>query len=48
MKQGKKKEGIAKIAIFITSVFVIFLSVTYAFINVTLSETKRQVIRQGI
>ena len=27
----------AKIAIFLTSIFVIFLSVTYAFINVTIN-----------
>ncbi len=38
---------VAKITVFITSIFVIFLSVTYAFINVTLSGTKRQVITAG-
>ncbi len=37
----------AKIAIFLTSIFVIFLSVTYAFINVTINGTRRQVITVG-
>ncbi len=46
MEKTKTKQ-VAKIAVFITSVFVIFLSVTYAFINVTLSGTKRQVITAG-
>ena len=46
MSKTKNKQ-VAKIAVFITSVFVIFLSVTYAFINVTLSGTKRQVITAG-
>ncbi len=46
MEKAKTKQ-VAKIAVFITSVFVIFLSVTYAFINVTLSGTKRQVITAG-
>lgn len=40
----EKKKQIAKISAFITSVFVIFLSVTYAFINQTIFGTKRQVI----
>ena len=43
----EKKKGIIKISVFITSIFVIFLSVTYAFINVTLTGTKRQVITAG-
>ena len=43
----EKKKGIIKISVFITSIFVIFLSVTYAFINVTLSGTKKQVITAG-
>ncbi len=46
MNKAKNKQ-VAKIAVFITSVFVIFLSVTYAFINVTLAGTKRQVITAG-
>ena len=43
----KKKKEIIKISIFITSIFVIFLSVTYAFINVTLTGTKQQIITAG-
>ena len=46
MKDSQKRQ-IAKITVFITSIFVIFMSVTYAFINVTLSGTKRQVITAG-
>ena len=46
MEKAKTKQ-VAKIAVFITSIFVIFLSATYAFINVTLSGTKRQVITAG-
>ncbi len=47
MSNKKKKIQAAKISIFITSVFVIFLSVTYAFVNLTLTGTKRQVITAG-
>ncbi len=43
----KEKRQIAKITIFLTSIFVIFLSVTYAFINVTINGTRRQVITVG-
>ncbi len=43
----QRKKEVIKITVFITSIFVIFLSVTYAFINVTLSGTKRQVITAG-
>ncbi len=46
MKKENKKQ-IAKITVFLTSIFVIFLSVTYAFINVTINGTKRQVITVG-
>jgi len=46
MEQNKKKQ-VAKISVFITSIFVIFLSITYAFINMTLTGTKRQVITAG-
>lgn len=42
-----KRIGVAKISIFITSIFVIFLSISYAFINQTLTGTKRQVITSG-
>ena len=44
----KNKKQVAKIAIFITSIFIIFLSISYAFINLTLEGTKRQVIEAGI
>lgn len=43
----KERKQIAKITVFITSLFVIFLSVTYAFINQTIYGTKRQVITTG-
>ncbi len=46
MKKENRKQ-IAKITIFLTSIFVIFLSVTYAFINVTINGTRRQVITVG-
>jgi len=47
MEEKEKKKQIAKISVFITSIFVIFLSVTYAFINMTVAGTKRQVITSG-
>jgi len=47
MSEKQKKIQVAKISVFITSIFVIFLSVTYAFINVTLQGTKKQVITAG-
>jgi len=43
----KRNQQIAKISVFITSLFVIFLSVTYAFINLTIGGEKRQVITAG-
>jgi len=46
MDKNKKKQ-VAKISVFITSIFVIFLSITYAFINMTVTGTKRQVITSG-
>ncbi len=42
-----QKWQVAKISVFITSIFVIFLSVTYAFIHVTITGNKRQVITAG-
>lgn len=39
-----KKKQVIKISILITSIFIIFLSITYAFINQTVFGTKRQVI----
>ena len=44
---NRNRKQVTKISIFITSIFVIFLSVTYAFINMTLVGTKRQVITSG-
>ncbi len=46
MKKENRKQ-VAKITVFLTSIFVIFLSVTYAFINVTINGTRRQVITVG-
>jgi len=46
MKKENRKQ-VAKITIFLTSIFVILLSVTYAFINVTINGTRRQVITVG-
>lgn len=43
----KDKKHVAKISIFITSIFVIFLSITYAFLNLQLTGSKRQVITAG-
>ncbi len=44
---SRSKRGVAKISIFITSIFVIFISISYAFINQTLLGTKKQVITTG-
>lgn len=46
MREEKKKQ-IIKISVFITSIFVIFLSITYAFMNQTAFGTKKQVITTG-
>ncbi len=45
--EKENKKQIAKITVFLTSIFIIFLSVTYAFINVTINGTRRQVITVG-
>lgn len=45
--EKEKRKQIAKITVFITSIFIIFLSISYAFINLTLEGTKRQVIQVG-
>jgi len=44
---NNQKYQIAKISILVTSMFVIFLSVTYAFINLVISGTRRQEITAG-
>ena len=48
MAERDKKRQVAKIAVFITSIFVIFMSVTYAFITQTLTGTKQVVINAGV
>ena len=47
MEEKNKREQIVKISVFITGLFVIFLSVTYAFINQTLTGKKSQVLMSG-
>jgi len=48
MSKNDKKRQIAKISVFITSVFVIFMSVTYAFITQVLTGNKQVVVNAGI
>ena len=48
MEEKNKKRQVAKISVFITSIFVIFMSVTYAFITQTLTGTKEVVINAGV
>ena len=48
MEEKNKKRQIAKISVFITSIFVIFISITYAFITQTLTGTKEVVINAGV
>ncbi len=47
MEEKRRKRQIIKISIFITSIFVIFMSVTYGFINLTLTGNKKQIITAG-
>ena len=47
MNEQQKKKQIVKISVFITSIFVIFMSVTYAFIMQTLTGTKKVTITAG-
>ena len=47
MGEEEKKKWVIKISVLITSIFVIFLSVAYAFINVRLVGEKKQVITAG-
>lgn len=42
-----KQKQVAKISVFITSIFILFLSITYAFMDMTLAGLKRQVITAG-
>ena len=48
MENKTKKRQIAKTTVFITSIFVIFMSITYAFITQTLTGTKEVVINAGV
>ena len=48
MEEKNKKRQVAKISVFITSIFVIFMSITYAFITQTLTGTKEVVINAGV
>ncbi len=47
MQEKDKKRRITKIAIFITSIFIICISISYALLNQTLTGAKRQVITSG-
>jgi len=47
MDEKQKKKRVIKISVLVISIFVIFFSITYAFINLTLQGTKRQVITAG-
>ncbi len=47
MSEKEKRGQVTKISVFITSIFVIFISISYAFINQTLTGTKKQVITAG-
>ena len=48
MEEKNKKRQIAKITVFITSIFVIFMSVTYAFITQVLTGEKQVVVSAGV
>ena len=48
MEEKNKKRQVAKITMFITSIFVIFMSITYAFVNQVLTGTKEVVINAGV
>ncbi len=47
MSKKENRKQVIKISVFITSIFVFFMSITYAFINLTLTGTKKQIIRAG-
>lgn len=47
VSMNDERSGILKISVFITSVFIIFLSITYAFMNQTVFGNKRQVLITG-
>ena len=48
MSENSKKRQVAKITVFITSIFVILFSITYAFINQTLTGEKQVVVSAGV
>ena len=48
MEEKNNKRQVAKISVFITSIFVIFMSITYAFVNQVLTGTKEVVVSAGV
>lgn len=48
MSEKNKKRQTAKITVFITGIFVIFMSITYTFITQTLTGTKEVVVSVGV
>ena len=48
MEEKNNKRQVAKITVFITSIFVIFMSITYAFVNQVLTGTKEVVVSAGV
>jgi len=48
MSEKDKKKQVAKIAVFITSVFIILLSVSYAFITFTIEAEKKVTVKAGV
>ena len=48
MNESLKKKQIVKISVFITSIFIILISVTYAFITQVLIGQKQMVINAGV
>ena len=48
MEEKNNKKHLTKISIIITSILVIVIGITYAFITQTLTGTKKQVITAGV
>ena len=48
MEEKNNKRQVAKITVFITSILVIFMSITYAFVNQVLTGTKEVVVSAGV
>ncbi len=47
MNEIRKQRQVIKISVFITSVFIMFISISYAFLSQALTGTKKQVITVG-